>query len=140
MLITFDPILGRLKQGATAEAGDSWTGGSIAGQAYSALPAAMTPPSTSQNIDWDLGNGQVLDLGAGTGDVTITTTNPYAGSTYFLKVIQHASGFRNLIFPANFKWAGATAMTTTQTAGAIDSIVLFYDGTNFLAGFNNGYV
>jgi len=114
----------------------------IAGQTYSVLPASPYSPSgTSQIINLNYGNGQVIDLGNASGDVTINLINPKAGASYFIKIIQGAT-FRDVIFPSTVKFPGQTAPYTldvTEVDDAIDSVVLFYDGTNFIANFSQNH-
>lgn len=116
----------------------------VEGQMWSEQPASAIPISlNSATFDCDNGNGQVLNLNSATGGVTLTFTNMKEGGTYFLKVIQNAitpydistyvvSG-GNVLFPSG------TAPTISTGASAIDTIVLYYDGTNLLANFSQDY-
>lgn len=105
----------------------------VAGQVYSDVPATMVPTGTTQIIDFNNGNGQILDLASATGNVTLTFSNPKAGASYLLKVIQDATTPRNLVYPAAVKWAGGTAPTISVGASAVDIIVLFFDGVSYCA-------
>ena len=95
-----------------------------------AIPGTLTPAGTTQAIDFGTGNIQTLSLASATGNVTLTFSNPAAGATYILKVIQGASA-RDVVWPASVKWMQAMTPTITATSGAIDLITLFYDGTNY---------
>ena len=102
------------------------------------IPVTYIPAGTTQTINWQLGNLQILDLGSTTGNVTLTYSNPVAGATYYLKVIQGATT-RTLVYPATVKWNGATALIPTTTNDAIDLITMFYDGTNYLSSYTTNY-
>jgi hypothetical protein len=108
------------------------------GQVAVAIPSTLTPTGTTQTVDWNSGNAQVLSLASATGTVALTLSNPVAGATYALKVIQGATA-RNLSWPANVKWPGGTVPAISTTSGAVDLISLFYDGTNYLASSGKDY-
>ena len=42
------------------------------GQFYNNLPTILIPTGTTETIDFDNGNIQILDLGSATGNVTLT--------------------------------------------------------------------
>lgn len=92
----------------------------------------MTPSGTTQAVDLALGMVQTLDLSSATGTVTLTISNPVVGGFYTLWVIQGAT-FQDLIFPASVKWPQGQAPILTQTAGAIDQVTLYWNGTSYLA-------
>jgi hypothetical protein len=97
----------------------------VNGQAYSDIQSASTP-TTAQTIDWDDGNVAIIDLGSATGNVTLTLSNPKAGASYFIKIVQGAS-LVDVIFPTSVKFAGETAPYTldvTATDNAIDAVAL----------------
>ena len=97
----------------------------VDGQAYSAIQSASTP-TTAQTIDWDDGNVAIIDLGSATSNVTLTLSNPKAGASYFIKIVQGA-GLYNIIFPTSVKFAGETApyeLPVTATDNAIDAVAL----------------
>jgi hypothetical protein len=96
------------------------------------VAAPLVPAGTTQTIDFNLGTVQTLDLSSATGDVTLTLSNPAVGGFYTLWVIQGAI-FRDLIFPASVKWPQAQAPILTQATGAIDQVILYWNGTNYLA-------
>ena len=92
-------------------------------------------------MDFDNGDSVTVDLGSATGDVTLTLSNPITGHTYLIKFIQGAT-FRDVVLPAAVLLPGATATTTlniTEVDDAIDVLVLYYDGTNYLANFTQNY-
>jgi hypothetical protein len=111
------------------------------GQVYSSIQTTKTPTGTTETIDWNDGNFSVLDLGSSTGDVTLTLSNPKAGASYFIKIIQGATA-RDVIFGSNVLFAGQTAPYTldvTATNDSIDAVALTYDGTNYIANFSQNH-
>jgi hypothetical protein len=94
-------------------------------QIYSTIQST-TVAATSSTIDWNDGNVAVLELGGSTSDVTLTLTNPKAGASYLIKIVQGAS-LVDVIFPSTVKFAGETAPYTldvTATDNAIDVVAL----------------
>lgn len=102
-------------------------------------PTVHTPTGTTQTIDFKIGTFQTIDLASATGNVTLTLSNPTAGETYLLKVIQDATTPRDLVYPATVKWAGGTAPVISTGATEIDTVVLSFDGTNYYAAINQNY-
>jgi hypothetical protein len=98
----------------------------------------LAPVGTTQTIDWDNGSIAPLDLGSASGDVTLTLSNPQEGLTYIIKVIQGATP-RDIVFPATVKFPQGQVPLLSQTNDAIDKIVMYYDGTNYLADWNITY-
>lgn len=83
---------------------------------------------TSKAIDWRNGSKQKVTM---TGNCTFTFSNPKAGDTYTLELIQDATGTRTIGLPT-IKWSGGTTPTWTTTANKKDILTLFYDGTDYL--------
>ena len=98
----------------------------VEGQAYSTIQSASTP-TTAQTIDWDDGNVAIIDLGSATGTVTLTLSNPKAGASYFIKIVQGAN-LVDITFPTTVKFAGNTTqpyvLDVTATDNAIDAVAL----------------
>jgi hypothetical protein len=83
-------------------------------------------------------NSSVITLTA-TGDITINTSgfsNAVAGRSMTIIITQDGTGSR--LLTSDLKFAGGNK-TLSTTAGAIDIINVFYDGTNFLASLVKGY-
>lgn len=83
---------------------------------------------TSKTISFQVSDAQKLTL---TGNCTLTFTNTSAGGAYVLRLVQDGTGSRTVTWPAGTKWPGGTTPTLTTTAGAIDIISIYYDGTNY---------
>lgn len=111
----------------------------IGGQAYQTDTPTNTPSGTTQTIDWDSANAQILTLASATGNVTLTLNNGRSGASYVLKVIQHASSAKNIVWPAAVKWPGGTAPTISVGASAVDVITLWFDGTNYYGQFAQAF-
>ena len=110
----------------------------ITSQVYQSTLSSNAPTGTTQTIDFNIGNVQLLDLSSATGDVTLTLSNPQI-TCYTLKIKQKASSPVNVVWPATVKWPGSTAPTISTGAAAIDTVSLLWDGTNYLAVFAQNY-
>lgn len=89
-------------------------------------------------IDWTQGNIQRMVLN---DTVEIAMTSPGYPADLVLYV-QHAANTTS--FPVYFnaptvKWVGGTAFTNTATSGAIDIILLRYNGTYYYGSFQKDY-
>ena len=92
-----------------------------------AAPYTVTYAAT---ITPDVANGNIQKVTL-TGDVTFSAfSNPVAGQTLTLFVVQDATGSR--LLTSTMKFAGG-AKTLSTAANAIDIITVFYDGTNYYA-------
>jgi hypothetical protein len=102
----------------------------------------LTPTGPTGAIDWNDGNSITIDLGGGpTADLNLEFSNPQSGASYFLKFIQGPTA-RDVVLPSDVLTPGGTAPTTlniTEVNDAVDSLALYYDGTNYLAQFNQNY-
>ena len=100
-----------------------------------------TPTGTTLTIDFNLGNAISLDLESATGDVTFTLTNPEAGASYAIWIVQGSTP-RNIVLPANVKINGVASPATLQLTEDDDSInllTLIYDGTDYVGSLGQGY-
>lgn len=84
--------------------------------------------STALTINLLKSNAHKVTL---TGNCTFTLSNPQAGHTYVLRLVQDGTGSRTVTWPAAVKWEGGTAPTLSTAASAIDLVTLYYDGTNY---------
>lgn len=113
----------------------------LPGQSYMAQVTTTTPTGTTATINWNNGNNQVLDLSSATGDVTLTLTNPQAGASYILKIIQHATVAKNVVWPVagTVKWPAGAVPTITTGASAVDMVSLYWDGAAYRANWGGDY-
>jgi hypothetical protein len=89
---------------------------------------AIAVPAGTYTVNWNDGNIQVIELG---GNITLALTNPRAGASYVLAIVQPISGVYTVTWPAGVQWSGGLAPTQT-TAGAAkktDVYTLVYLGT-----------
>lgn len=98
----------------------------------------LSPSGTTQTINWSNGASQRLDLGSASGDVTVTLSNPIAGVTYRILVVQGATP-RDVVWPAAVLWANGQKLLLSSTNDAIDKVELYYDGTNYFGDWDQGY-
>ena len=78
----------------------------VEGQSYGDITSV-----SNATVDWDSGNIQSITLPSGAS--TYTPTNPQAGATYILKIIQPSAGDGTITWGSSVKWPGATAPTLT---------------------------
>lgn len=117
---------------AAGLAAESVTSAKLAKNIAFKQAATLTPLGTTQTIDFNNGNMQILNLGSATGDVTATLSNPQAGAIYRIKIIQGAT-VRSIVWPASVLFPGGINPTLHQNASSTNVIYLDYDGTNYLA-------
>lgn len=86
-------------------------------------------------LAWDNGQKQKITL---TGAPCVFTfTAPTKGTASFiLEVIQGAGGSKTATWPGTVKWPGGVAPVLSTTAGAVDIVSFFYDGTNYYGAAN----
>jgi hypothetical protein len=97
----------------------------------------LTPSGTSQAIDWANGAIVPLDLGAASGDVTLSFSNPTRGGKYKIIITQAATP-RDIFWPT-IKWENGQSPLLSQSDDAIDIVELYYDGTSYYGEFKNSY-
>lgn len=111
----------------------------IYGQAFSYLTTIYYPTGIQQTIDWNKGNGQILDLLLATGNVSVDFIHPEIGASYVIKIIQHPTSAKNITWPSVCKWPGGAKPTITVAARAVDMISLYYDGINYYCNSGQDY-
>lgn len=91
-------------------------------------------------ITWNAANGinAIVTLG-GTGR-TLSITNPVAGMTYTIRIIQDGTGSRTITtWPTNSKWPSGTSPTLSTVANRYDIVVFYYDGTNYYGTYQQNF-
>jgi hypothetical protein len=108
------------------------------GTTFNPTVQTLTDAST---ITWDVTSGGNSAVTLGATGRTLSITNPVAGNTYTIRVIQDGTGSRTITtWPTNTKWpANGTAPTLTTTASRYDIITFYYDGTNYYGNYNLNY-
>lgn len=86
----------------------------------------------TQNLaDWTAGSACTITL-TGNCTGTSTMTSPTGVSRLTLRIVQDGTGSRTIsTWPATVKWAGGVAPTLTTTAGGVDIVTFYWNGTNF---------
>lgn len=91
----------------------------------------------ADTVSWNAGEIQKSTLTAAA--CTLTLTNPIAGRTYVLHVIQDATGGRLVTWPGTVTWKGGAAPTLTATANKTDVCYLRWNGSAYLADCDLNY-
>lgn len=94
----------------------------------SSTEVANGASGAAATVDFTQGPNQKVVL---TANCTLSLTAPAYPGAMRLKLVQDATGSRTVTFPAVVKWAGGAAPTLTATAGRVDLIHLYFDGTNY---------
>jgi hypothetical protein len=84
---------------------------------------------TSDTIDWNAGETQKSTLSATT--CTYTFSNPIAGRTYLLLVIQDATGGRLVTWPGTIVWEGNLTPILSETPSATDLCYFTWTGAAY---------
>jgi len=107
----------------------------IEGQTWSSMSTGSTTV--------DLNNGNSAEIQLLGGNTTITLQNPQEGATYFLKLITAdeplSTGVTWSIGASDIIWPGGNAYKPSNGSGLIDSVVLFYDGSTYMASSTYNY-
>ena len=112
----------------------------VNGQVAIGIATTLQPlaGATTQIVDFNTGNNQVLDLETADNDIALTLQNAKPGGFYTIKIIQGANVV-NVTYPASVKWEAGQVLIPTTIDDAIDLVTLYFDGTNFLASFGTNY-
>lgn len=110
------------------------TSAKLADNIGSTQASTLTPVGTTQTIDFNNGNKQVLDLSSATGTVTLTLSNPVTGADYRIKILEGGT-IRTLVWPASVKWPQGVEPSQFFEASSINMVWLDYDGTNYLGSW-----
>jgi hypothetical protein len=106
-------------------------------------PTSLTDAST---VTWNLGNAYMnasWTFTVHSGSRTLDITNPVAGGTYILRLVQDGTGGEGLTLGTGCTWkvsnGGSGAVTLSTSANAIDILSFYYDGTNCYANLNKNF-
>lgn len=91
------------------------------------VASTLTPAGVAQDIDFNNGIIQVLDLGAASGNVSVTLSNPVQGGIYRIFIIQAAVA-KDITWPGTVKWPQAQSPILSSTNDAVDCVTLIYVG------------
>lgn len=117
---------GSVTMGGELDTAENAIGGTL--QQYTGI-------TTTTDIDWS--NGNYAEFTFGSGDETLTFTDPTSigASIFSLKVVQDGIGSRAITWPSEVLWASGIAPTLSPPALSIDLMYFTYDGTNYLGTF-----
>lgn len=107
----------------------------------STVAATLLPTglNATQNIDWNNGTKQKVDLAGATGALfTFTLSNPVAGAKYTILIVNSALQ-PTVSWPAAVKWINGTPLEVTGLLGAVDKVELYYDGANYYGDWDTNY-
>lgn len=92
--------------------------------------------NTGASITPDVSTGTIFRYTANSNFTFSSLTNAVAGTSATVIITQDGTGSR--LLTSTMKFAGASK-TLSTTAGAIDIIGVFYDGTTYYASLTKGY-
>jgi len=119
-----------------ALAGGTMTGNLLMKSATYTLNDEGTSGSTI-TIDWTLGNKAKMINGWST--TTVSFTDPPSACNLVLEGVQDAGGSNSYVWPANVKWPGGTAPTTSTGANDVDVFCFYYNGTDYYGSYGLDY-
>lgn len=102
-------------------------------------PSPLQPSGTTQTVNWGTGNFQNLELGAASGDVTLTLSSPSVGPSRYTIFIRQGVTPRDVIWPSSVKFPQGQKPILSQSNNAIDKVELLWDGANYYGDWNNDY-
>lgn len=111
------------------------------GQVSFGKAPTLNPPAGAaviQNVNFNTGNYQTIDLGLCTNDITLTLTNSLVGGFYTIKIIQ-GPNLVNIIWPTTVKWEAGQALIVTTIDDATDRVNLIFDNPNYDAVFGSNF-
>ena len=111
----------------------------VTGQMIGNSPPTLIPTGTTQTVDFDNGNAQIINLSDATGDVTLTFINAHSGTSYVIKVIQDSAVARDIVWPANVKWAGGVVPVVSAANDSEDIFTFYFDGSAFYGSVGQNY-
>jgi hypothetical protein len=107
-------------------------------QGYTEDVVSIGTVGASHTIDLTNGTVQTATLTASTA-TTFTMPTATAGKSFMLFLKQAAATGNGTATFTNVKWNGAGAPTITATAGKMDILAFFADGTNWYGSINQGF-
>jgi hypothetical protein len=91
---------------------------------------------TAITLNW--ANGEIQKVTMTGNCVFGTFLNPVVAKVYVLKLVQDGTGGRSYTWPGNVKWSGGSS-PAASTLNKVDTISLYYDGTNYYGTFSLNY-
>ena len=91
---------------------------------------------TAATVDWNSGQKQRITL---TNTSTLSFTDPPGACNLMLKLIQDATGGRDVTWPANVLWSQGLTPNLTVNANAVDLVSFYFDGTDYYGFFADNF-
>lgn len=133
---------GTAMEGKTLTAGNATTithstGTVTIGSVFNPTVQTLTDGAT---ITWNVTNGGNAKVILGATGRTLSITNPVAGYTYTIEVVQDATGSRTITtWPSGTTWVSGTPPTLSTAANSVDIVVFYYNGSAYRATFNGPF-
>mgnify|MGYP001050647778 CR=1 FL=1 len=102
-------------------------------------PEEKIPLTVTSSVTVDLGIKDKFNVTVNGAPITLALTNPIQGKTYKFVITQGATPDNFLFSGGTIIWEGGVAYTANATPNSVDSITLYYDGTNYLGTFGINY-
>jgi hypothetical protein len=83
----------------------------------------------SYTVDWRVGNKQAITV-TGTPSI-LTFIDPLGPCNTIFKLTQGSGGTKTITWPISVKWVGTVIPTLSTTAGKIDIVGFYFDGTYY---------
>lgn len=144
--LTVTPVNSATNQEKFEVTGSSYTGNAATATLAQAVattgacvPSSLAAQTDAATVTWAIASGLCsnasLTFTVHGGSRTLNLTGLAAGGSYVIKLIQDGTGGENLIGGTGCTWkqpapASGSTFTLTATAAAIDTLSIFYDGTN----------
>lgn len=128
-----------VKSTLTAGTGITITNGAGSITIASSFNATRQTLTDATTITWNINNGEAAVVTLGNIGRTLNITNPVAGRTYIIEIVQDGTGNRTITtWPTGTTWVGG-APTLSTAAGAVDTVTFYWNGSNYRAIFNGPF-
>lgn len=105
-----------------------------------ASPNAIQSLHDSSTVVWNTSNGSNATITLAGTDRAVSISNPVAGQTYRLKIVQDGTGNRTIgTWPSNTMWPSGIPPALSTTAASIDMVTLYYDGSYYYGDYKALY-
>jgi len=134
-----DEISGTLTVGNLSVVGTATFGSAVQFNGGVAFGSVNEVASSGKSIaiDWKASNKAHVNLVTNSGSWSFT--NPLGPVGLTLKLLQGGAGNVQTEWPATIKWAYNTIPTLSTTAGAVDIVSLYFDGSAYYGSLVTGF-
>ena len=103
-----------------------------------ATTLSLTGASPTQDVDFDNGNYQFVDVDTATGTPVLTFSNPIEGAKYSIYIIHGSGGVTDITLPTVL-WPQGQAPLLSFVDNQVDRLNLYFDGTNYYGDWQLNY-